>query len=529
MKKYKTKEKSLYTLLIKNYIIFTFVMATLMFLLYFAEAWVENRIIQPPRTEDPIGGEELLKNGDYERLSMKKLLGTSGEFEVLDENGVVIFATEEEGEYSPQEIAYIPLYNSPLSYKASTYITESGQEVILVTGKYYEWDTGYEKNESFMILNSNYQMISSNDSSLSTHYTKRELDYLTGKGKAGYDICKYEYTGNDGKEYTLIMHVKRMDGQRYKQLLAVWNTFVVIYVITYVIITVLFAFYVHRKVKDPLDLLNKGILAFAKGERDGEITYRGPKEYETIFSSFNQMSRLLKESEESKEHLIIEKQRMLADISHDLKTPITVIQGYAKAVADGLVTKETQVQYLNTILQKTENLTELINTFYDYSKLEHPEFRLVKEKKDLAEFLREYLANKYDEIEFAGFGLEAEIPEEVIEFEFDELQFGRVFDNILSNALKHNPKGTVIYAAMQQTERSIQIEIGDNGLGIPDEIKESLFDPFTMGDSSRGNRQSSGLGLAVAAKIVELHGGALFLGKQGNPYISTLFVIRMLK
>ncbi len=529
MKKYKTKEKSLYVLLIKNYIIFTLVMAILMFMLYFAEAWVEEKIIQPPRTDAPIGSEELLQKGDYEHLSMKKLLGTSGHFEVLDENGAVIYAEEESNGYSEQEIAYIPVYNSPISYTATAYVTEQGQEVILVTGRYYEWETGYEKNESFMILNSNYQMISSNDSSLSTHYTKKELDYMTGKGKPGYDICKYEYIGNDGKEYTLIMHVKRMDGQRYKMLLSVWKVFIPVYILTYVMITVLFALHMHRKVKEPLDLLNKGILAFARGERNGEIAYRGPKEYETIFSSFNQMSRLLKESEESKEHLIIEKQRMLADISHDLKTPITVIQGYAKAVADGLATKDTQKQYLNTILQKTDNLTELINTFYDYSKLEHPEFQLVKEKKDLAEFLREYLANKYDEIEFAGFGLEAEIPEEVIEYEFDEVQFSRVFDNILSNALKHNQEGTVIYVAMQQTERNIQIEIGDNGCGIPDEIKESLFDPFTMGDASRGNRHSSGLGLAVAAKIVELHGGALFLGKAGNPYISTLFVIRMLK
>ena len=225
----------------------------------------------------------------------------------------------------------------------------------------------------------------------------------------------------------------------------------------------------------------------------------------------------------------MEKQKMLADISHDLKTPITVIRGYAKAVSDGLTDPETEKQYLNTIFIKTENLTEMINTFYEYSKLEHPEFRLVKEKQDLAEFVREYLADKYDEIELMGFELEVEIPEEIVEYSFDGVQLRRVFDNIISNAFKHNPSGTTIYVTFWQTERSIRMEIGDNGVGIPEEIRENLFEPFTVGDDSRNNKQGSGLGLAVARKIVELHGGALFLEKAENPAISTLFVIKLMK
>ena len=128
-----------------------------------------------------------------------------------------------------------------------------------------------------------------------------------------------------------------------------------------------------------------------------------------------------------------------------------------------------------------------------------------------------------------GFRLEAEIPEQSAEYSFDGVQMRRVFDNIFSNALKHNPKGTTIYVTLQQTERSIRIEIGDNGVGIPQEIRENLFEPFTVGDDSRNNRQGSGLGLAVAKKIVELHGGALFLEKPVNLAVSTLFVIRLMR
>ena len=531
MKRFKSNDKSLYVLLIKNYLIFSLVMVVLMVLIYFLEEAAEKRILQSPRNDGEIGGMQLLEAGEYEKLDMKKLLGTSGYFEILNEENQVIYTDSgmEKEAYTEREIACVLEYDSPEMYMVTEYETQTGQKQILVTKRIHEKDTGYQEDESYMLLDEELNVIFSNLPYENEAFTKRELDFLTMQGSAGYSICKYEFQGYDGNAYTLIMHIKKMDGQRYQRLSSVWKIFLPIYAVTYLIITLAFALYMHRKVKEPLNMLNRGILDFAKGSRDTEMNYKGPREFEVMFDSFNVMAEKLRKSEESKERLIREKQRMLADISHDLKTPITVIQGYANALKDGLADEQTKEQYLNTIAQKTENLTEMINTFYDYSKLEHPEFRLVKQKQDMAEFIREYLAAKYDEIGLAGFELEVEIPEEVVEYNFDEVQFKRVFDNIISNALKHNPAGTIICVTLQQTEKSIRIEIGDNGVGIPEEIRAGLFDPFVVGDDSRHNRQGSGLGLAVAGKIVELHGGALFLEKAGNPVISTLFVIRLMR
>lgn len=531
MKSYKTRDRSLYVLLIKNYIIFSLVMVLIMVMLTFLKLFAEKSIIQSPRVDRPLGGQEALLAGEYEKLSLKKLLGAAGFIEVLDENRTLLYSDygAGSGSYTERELQYIPFYDTSYLYTKTEYTTKENEKRILITQKSYEWDTGYEENIMYMILDQNLTVIESNRMPEGGQFSQRELNFLTMREDAYFDICKYEFTGNDGKQKTLLMHIKRMDRQRYQKLSFLEKLFIPVFILAYVIITLGFTIRMRRKVKEPLDMLNEGFLSFAEGNRDTELSYRGPKEFETIFDSFNKMARLLKESEKSKEKLIIEKQRMLADISHDLKTPITVIQGYAKAVSDGLTDAETEKQYLNTIFLKTENLTELINTFYDYSKLEHPEFRLVQRRQDLAEFVREYLASKYDEIELLGFLLEVEIPEECIEYSFDEVQLRRVFENILSNSLRHNPAGTTIYITMQQTDRSIRMEIGDNGVGIPEEIKESIFEPFTVGDDSRNNRQGSGLGLAVAKKIVELHGGALFLEKPGNPAVSTLFVIRLLK
>lgn len=537
MKSSKKRDRSFYVLLMKNYIIFTLVMGVLMVIVYFLEVLAEESIMMMPRTDRPLGGVELLLQGNYEELDMKKLLGAEGYFEVLDEENRVIFTDNPDrtalgpaaSSYSEREVEFIPEYRTPYHYNRIEYTTGEGEKEVLVTKSLDEWDTGYHKEIGYMLLDEELQIIAGNLEWEKEGFTLRELNFLTQEQNAGYDSYKFVFREGEEADRTLIMHVKRMDRVRYKKLTAIWKIFVPVYLAVYVVVMLLFSINMHKRVKEPLDMLNEGILSFARGKRDTEISYKGPKEFEAIFDSFNIMARQLRESENAKEQLIVEKQRMLADISHDLKTPITVIQGYARAISDGLISKETQKQYLDTIFVKTENLTELINTFYDYSKLEHPEFKLVRKKQDVAEYIREYLASKYDEIELMGFLLEVEIPEEPVEYDFDEVQLGRVFDNILSNALKHNPAGTTVYVTLQQTEKSIRIEIGDNGAGIPEEVKAVIFEPFTVGDASRHNRQSSGLGLAVAKKIVELHGGALFLEEAGNPVISTLFVIRLIK
>lgn len=535
MKRSKAGDRSLYLLLVKNYIIFTLAMGLLVLGIYGVQVLVQRCIVRPMEIHKPIGGGELLKAEDYDALTMKKLVGASGYFEVLDGQGQVIYVTEDtngkaaSGGYTEGELRCIPFYDSAYVYSLTEYETAQGKRQILLRKTRVEQDTGYRRELSYMILDENLRRIGGTEEALPGQFTMRELDFLTGRENAWYNICKYDFVQNAGESRTLLLHIRRMDHRQLERLKSLWKIFLPMYLLAYMAVMFGFTMWIHRKVKEPLLILNKGMNAFAEGELSTELSYQGPREFESIFYSFNKMAAQLKESEEAKERLILEKQRMLADISHDLKTPVTVIQGYAKAVSDNLASPEEQKKQLEIIYQKAESLSEMINTFYDYSKLEHPEFCLVRKEQDLAEFIREYLASKYDEIALLGFTLEVEIPEREITYSFDEVQMRRVLENIFSNALKHNPSGTTLYVTMQQTERSIRIELGDNGKGIPKELQEKLFEPFVVGDASRHNRQNSGLGLAVARKIVELHGGALFLEKAGNPAISTLFVIRLMK
>lgn len=221
------------------------------------------------------------------------------------------------------------------------------------------------------------------------------------------------------------------------------------------------------------------------------------------------------------------RQKMLTDITHDLKTPITVIQGYSKAIVDGIVPEENMDKYLNTIYQKSNGMAELINSFYEYSRLEHPQFHLNLEPGDLSEYLREYVAGKYEELELSGYELDVDIPEQPVYMPFDHVELRRVFENIIVNTTKHNPPGTTIHVSMDflRDRHQVRIRLGDDGEGIRAELREHIFEPFVVGDESRNSKHGTGLGLAVVQRVVEAHGGKIRLLRSEETSWSTMYEI----
>lgn len=222
------------------------------------------------------------------------------------------------------------------------------------------------------------------------------------------------------------------------------------------------------------------------------------------------MAAKLAESEEERRRLDESRQKIIADISHDLKTPITVISGYASAIHDDKVAPEELPRYLDVIHSKANALADLISTLYEYSKTQHPDFRLNRVDTDICEFLRKYLAEKYEELDLAGFSLDVDIPEEPVHCRLDPFQFRRVLDNIFSNSLRHNALGTLLFVELTKDESRVIIRLADDGTGIPAVIQDRLFGAFHRGQRIplRGRLR---LGLAITRRIVEAHGGMVRL------------------
>lgn len=301
-------------------------------------------------------------------------------------------------------------------------------------------------------------------------------------------------------------------------------TFLCFFIGLYLLVMVLFVLIITRQLSKPLRILQDAIDNFQTGTVT-HLEYDGPRELKEMVKSFNELSERLQQTENENRRLTNEKNKMLADISHDLKTPLTVISGYARALHDGLIKPEQVNDYLRIINQKSNRVADLINQFYEYSKLEHPEYSFELHKLNVAEFLRELLVDLIDELNVNGYEVEVNFPDNEIGFiKGNEMQLKRVFENLISNTVAHTAKGTLLSFDMGCTSEKVLIRYQDNGGGISSEVADRIFEPFVVDDPAR-NKSGSGLGLSIAKKIVEYHGGTIVLEKYTSNETSYLITL----
>lgn len=207
---------------------------------------------------------------------------------------------------------------------------------------------------------------------------------------------------------------------------------------------------------------------------------------------------------------------LLSDITHDIKTPLTTVAGFSKALCDGEVAENQQKEYLDSIYNKSMKISELVSLLFEYIKLDSAGYVLNKCEVDIAEFLRECIAGMYAEFEDADFNLNIDIPDEKIPVLIDKMQMERVISNLLTNTLKYNPSGTNVDVRLRRENQEVVIDISDNGVRIEREDAIHLFEPFYRTDKSRKSGRGNGLGLSIAKKIVEMHDGKIYLIQYRN-------------
>ncbi|MBR2123354.1 MAG: HAMP domain-containing histidine kinase [Lachnospiraceae bacterium] len=223
-----------------------------------------------------------------------------------------------------------------------------------------------------------------------------------------------------------------------------------------------------------------------------------------------------------------ERNLMLSDFAHDLRTPVTTISGYAAALTDGLVKDpETEREYLLAIRRKSMKLGELIGLLFDYARLGSVDYKLNRTKCDINAIAAEAAASLYSDIENAGMELEASIPDAPFMVSADPAQAGRIFSNLITNAIRHNPPGTRIALIIRPAAGSELAAVADSGVVIDKDI-EQLFKPFVRGDETRkgSGDTGSGLGLSIVKKISGLHGWDLSFAQPFEGYTKA-FVLRI--
>jgi signal transduction histidine kinase len=273
----------------------------------------------------------------------------------------------------------------------------------------------------------------------------------------------------------------------------------------------LYSRWTSKRITGPLEKITDAIQKMRKGEFTQRLRFKADYELTLIQEHFNEMVAHLEKTEAEKNKAEQSKQRMLLDLSHDLKTPITTIQGYAMALQMGVVdSPEKQRRYLEMIYNKSVIVTALVEDMFQLATLDSPDLPSAEEQEDLAELIRQIAIAHFDQFEQKKFTLDLKIPSHRVMVQMNRNLLYRALSNLLSNTLKHNPEGTEVALSLTDTDEAILLQVMDNGIGIAEELKERIFQPFVRGDEARTG-EGTGLGLAIAKKAVELHGGKLLL------------------
>ncbi len=519
MKRWKRTKSSYFSVLLRCFGVYTLFLVIAAIALLFWALMESSTTVISLSERDLNEYDELLQAERYDQFPVHTLLGRTGSIVVVDDAGRVLYGKAHK-DISPEALACIPLQGQYVYPTVTHWYDKQGRQMTLVASDGYSGIL----YQTPVVLDSEHNILYGSIPGVNTDTLSDEAyGYLTQTLPYGYYIWKHPFQSADGQSRWLILYEQILRNEEYAHLSMIWSRTLLLFLGLYILVLLAMALWLSRKVCGPLKRLERGFTELAQQNDPEPIHCRGPREFEQICSAFNQLSAQLAESERQRKALEDNRQKLLADISHDLKTPITVIQGYAKAICDGLIPPEKVPEYLDTIYQKSNRLTGLIDTFHEYSKLEHPQFTLQTKRLDLCKVLREYLASKYNELELGGFVPEIEIPDESIWCMLDKTTFLRVLENIVSNAVKHNPAGTALFFELQRQDGHAVLTLADNGVGIPSEIAGQIFDPFVVGDESRNTRQGSGLGLAISHKIVSAHGGTIQLVQPPPPGRSTQF------
>ncbi|MEN8240382.1 MAG: HAMP domain-containing sensor histidine kinase [Chloroflexota bacterium] len=273
-------------------------------------------------------------------------------------------------------------------------------------------------------------------------------------------------------------------------------------------LSMLLAVWITHSVASPLQKISAASQKIAVGELT-KITPEGPREVWALGEAFNEMADQVFASQNSQRDFV-------ANVSHELKTPLTSVQGFAQAILDGTVSSPgDQKQAAQVIYDEAGRMHRMVLDLLDLAKLDAGTADFRRERLDLSPLLQRVIEK------FSPQALEAQV---ALNSQIDPLpamigdgdRLVQVFTNLVDNALKHTPPGGQVTLAASVVNQRAEISITDSGTGIPPDELSRIFERFYQMDKSRkgGDQHSAGLGLAIAQEIVEAHGGGMSAHSQ---------------
>lgn len=271
------------------------------------------------------------------------------------------------------------------------------------------------------------------------------------------------------------------------------------------LLVVLIARRSFRSVVDPLARVMAAADAVAEGDFSVRVPERGSGEFGRLTRSFNRMVSELERAD-------LQRRNLTADVAHELRTPLHIIQGNLEGISDGVY--EADTEQIDRLLGEIRQLSRLVEDLRTLSLAEAGQLPMKWEQVDVRELLADVVTSFSGQAESADIDLQYSVSGEGLVIEGDAGRLDQVLSNLVANALDHTSPGGEICLRAAPDRDGILIEVSDNGSGIAEEDQPFIFDRFWRGEGVRGS--SSGLGLAIAQQLVHAHGGSIRVESQLN-------------
>ncbi|NLY18178.1 MAG: HAMP domain-containing histidine kinase, partial [Clostridiaceae bacterium] len=283
------------------------------------------------------------------------------------------------------------------------------------------------------------------------------------------------------------------------------------------VVSLFFLYFLSKRITSPLKQMTEAARKISSGDWQNRLTYKGNDEVAILAESFNHMIETLENLEKMRRDFV-------ANISHELRTPMTSINGFIEGILDGTIPEDRQKEYLAIVKDEVKRLQRLVSDMLDIARMEAGETKLNITVFDICEIVRISVIQLQQYLEEKDINFRANFEQEVMIVKADRDAIQRVLINLLHNAVKFTPRGGQISVSITGSRGKAEITVSDTGVGIPAEDLPFIFDRFHKGDKSRGRDKTSvGLGLYIVKNIIKAHNEEINVNSEINKGTSFIF------
>lgn len=271
-------------------------------------------------------------------------------------------------------------------------------------------------------------------------------------------------------------------------------------------IALILIFFLSRRITSPIDVLSRTARRLGRGDLSQRVQVRGEGEVAALAEAFNTMATDLENNEQLRRNLI-------ADVAHELRTPLSNIQGYLEAICDGVMKPDAAT--IGSLNEEAALLSRLVNELQELSLAEAGELKLVYQTEDISKLVKQAVAPWQPKLETKEISLALDLPDNLPMVNIDWQRVNEVLHNLLENAMVYTGKGGIITVAATKQDNRVEVSVSDTGEGISATDLPNIFERFYRVDKSRARATGgSGLGLTIARRLVEAHGGKITVQSQ---------------